>query len=99
MKTIGAIWAVCVAIVAASWAWPLPADAASNKGEQSRAAKLVDKTLRREATEGVDDRAEVLKPARELTPPYEAAYWQSGFIFDMTRASSCSSNPVPTLPA
>ena len=78
-------WAVWAAIVAASWSWTLPVEAAA-KAEQARAAaKLVDETLRREASEGVDDRAELLKPALEQAPPCEAAYWQSGFVYDVKR--------------
>ena len=85
MKTVGTTWAVWAAIVAASWPWTLPVEAAT-KAEQARAAaKLVEETLRREAKEGVDDRAELLKPAIEQAPPCEAAYWQSGFVYDAKR--------------
>ena len=57
-----------------------------SKAERARAAaQLVDETLRREASEGVDDRAELLKPALEQVPLCEAARWQSGFIYDVKR--------------
>ncbi len=82
MKAIETTWAVAAVMVAASWSWTLPVEAAT-KAEQARAAaKLVDDTLRREATEGIEDRAELLKPALERASPCEAAYWQSGFLYD-----------------
>ena len=85
MKTAGTTWAVWAAIVAASWPWTMPVEAAT-KAEQARAAaKLVEETLRREASEGVDDRAELLKPALQQAPNYEAAWWQSGFVYDSKR--------------
>ena len=58
--------------------------AAATKVEKARAAaKLVEETLRREAREGIDDRGPLLEPAREQTPCYEAAWWQSGFVYDL----------------
>jgi hypothetical protein len=84
MKTVLAKLAVWAVIVAASWQWTLPVQAAG-KGERAEAAKLVDETLRREARKGIDDRREVLRPALELTPPCEAAYGPSGFAYDVKR--------------
>jgi hypothetical protein len=85
MKNSCIVWGVGGAIVAASWLWTLPVEAAT-KAEQARsAAKLVEDTLRREATDGVDDRAELLKPVLGQARPCEAAYWQSGFLYDSKR--------------
>ena len=85
MKTVGTLWAVWAAIVAASGPWPLPAEAAT-KAEQTRAAaKLVDETLQQEAREGVVDRAKLLQPAIGKALACEAAYWQSGFVYDLKR--------------
>jgi len=99
MKTVGTTWAVWAAIVAASWSWTPPIEAAT-KAEQARAAaKLIDETLRREAREGVDDRRELLKPAFEQTPPCEAAYWQSGFVYDVKRKEWLLLNELQQLAA
>ena len=84
MRTVGAKWAFWAAIVAATLAVDLPVQAAT-KAERAEAAKLVDETLRCEARESIDDRRELLRPAVELTPPCEAAYWLSGFAYDLKR--------------
>ena len=67
-----------------SWQWGLAAEAAS-KAENAQAARLVDETLRREAREAIDSRRELLRPALEMAPPYEAAYGPSGFAYDLKR--------------
>jgi hypothetical protein len=85
MKTSAIAWARWVAIVVASLAWPLSLEAATKLQKARAAAELVNETLRREATEELDDRAELLKPAIGQTPACEAAYWQSGFIYDARR--------------
>ena len=85
MKNVGIARRICAVVLAASWPWAPPAEAAT-KAEQARAAaKLVDETLQREAREGVDNRAELLRPALEQTPRCEAAWWQSGFVYDVKR--------------
>lgn len=99
MKAVGITWAVYAAIVAAGWPWAVPLEAAT-KAEQARAvAKLVDETLRREASEGVDDRAELLKPAFDQAHPCEAAYWQSGFVYDVKRKEWLLLNEIQQLAA
>ncbi len=85
MKTVGITWAVGAAIVAAGWPWIVPVHAATKAEQVRAAAKIVEETLRREATEGVNDRWELLKPAILQAPRYEAAYWQSGFVYDSKR--------------
>ena len=40
---------------------------------------------RREAAEGIDDRAELLKPALVGSRPSPSVYWHSGFLYDPTR--------------
>jgi hypothetical protein len=85
MKTVGINWVAWAAIVAAGWPSTLPVQAAT-KAEQTRAAaKIVAETLEREATEGVNDRWELLRPATLQAPRCEAAYWQSGFVYDSKR--------------
>jgi hypothetical protein len=79
--SLGAV-AILAASVAVTWAWPLRAAAAGNSEKTRAAAKLVVETLEREAKEGIEDRADLLKPALDLKPPCEAAYWLSGFIYD-----------------
>jgi hypothetical protein len=99
MKTTGITWAVCVAIIAAGWA-RTPTVQAATKAEQARtAANLVEQTLQREAAGDVDDRGELLKPAIAQTPPFEAAYWQSGFIYDAKRKEWLRWDEVPPLAA
>ena len=87
MRIILTKWEVWVTIVAATWPWTLPVQAATKatKAERAQAARLVDETLRHEARESIDDRRELLRPALELTPPCEAAYWLSGFAYDLKR--------------
>jgi hypothetical protein len=59
---------------------------AATKAERTRtAAKLLDETLHREAKEGVADRAALLKPVLEEASNCEAAWWQSGFVYDARR--------------
>ena len=82
MKNCALAW---VAIVAVGWPWA-PAVHGATKAEQSRAAAdVVEETLRREATQGVDDRGELLRPTILQAPHCEAAYWQSGFIYNSKR--------------
>ena len=85
MRTARTTWAICAAMVAAGGLWPSRA-AAAPKAEPGRtAAQLVNETLRREAKEGVDDRAELLKPAIDPARPNDAALWHSGFVYDSKR--------------
>ena len=85
MKAVEIAWGVGAAIVAAGCVWTVPLQA-DTKAEQVSAAKsLVEETLRREATEGVNDRGELLKPAIAQAPRYEPARWQSGQVFDSKR--------------
>jgi hypothetical protein len=93
MKILGTALIFGVALAIVNCSWTLPVLAAAKTG-QSRAAKLVDETLQREAREGVDDRVEMLKQARELTPPCEEAFWQSGFIRDPKRKKWLSLDEV-----
>ena len=85
MKAVGTTLTVWVALVAASSSWTLSSAAAAKNGPARPAAKLVEETLCREAREPVPDRADLLKPAHEQSPPCEEAYWQSGYIYDAER--------------
>lgn len=85
MRAVWAGWAIEVTAVMVSCLWPLPVGAASKAEQAQVAAKLVEETLRREAKEGVENRAELLQPAIAQTPECEAAWWQSGFLYDSKR--------------
>ena len=74
------IWAAVLATVSIC---NLPVEAATKPEKTRAAAKLVDETLKREARQGIDDRAALLEPAREQTPRCEPAWWQSGFVYDL----------------
>ncbi len=84
MKIVVEKWTVWAMIVAASWLWTPPVQAAT-KAEKAEAARLLNETLRREAREGIDNRRELLRPALEQVPPYQAAYGPSGFAYDVRR--------------
>jgi hypothetical protein len=85
MKAVRSEWTVWAAVVAASLPWALPIQAAT-KAEQARAAaRLVEETLQCEAKEGVADRADLLRPALQQASNCEAAWWQSGFVYDSKR--------------
>jgi hypothetical protein len=85
MRAVGTRYVVLAAVVAACSTWTLPL-AAETRAERTRAAaKLVEQTLEREAKEGVEDRAEALRPAIEKAPNYEYARWQSGHLYDAKR--------------
>ena len=82
MKINSIAWGVMAAAFAAGWPWNLPVQAATKADQARTAAKLVQETLEREAKEGVDDRAELLRPVIEQSPNCEAVRWQSGFLYD-----------------
>jgi hypothetical protein len=85
MRAVGTRCVVWAAVVAACSTWTLPL-AAETRAERTRAAvKIVEQTLEREAKEGVEDRAEALRPAIEKAPNYEYARWQSGLLYDAKR--------------
>ena len=94
MRIVGTALTAWAAIVAVNWSCMLPVVAATKTEPARAAAKLVDETLQREAREGVDDRAALLKLALEQVPPYEEAYWQSGFLFDVKRKKWLSLDEV-----
>ena len=83
MKSASIAWGICAAIVATGsiWTWPFPVVA---RAERAAAADSVEKTLRREAAEGGDDRGELLSSKVLKSPQGDAAYWQSGFVYDST---------------
>ena len=83
MKNSSIAWGIGTAILVSFSIRSLPVAAATKVEKARAAAKLVEETLRREAREGIDDRGPLLEPAREQTPCYEAAWWQSGFVYDL----------------
>ncbi|NLE39386.1 MAG: hypothetical protein GX621_15300, partial [Pirellulaceae bacterium] len=84
MQIVRTTLAVAVATIAACGCWTQTVEAA-DKAKGAGAASLVDETLRREAAEGIDDRAELLKPALVGSRPSPSVYWHSGFLYDPTR--------------
>jgi hypothetical protein len=81
MRNSSLTWGISAAILVAMPVGIRPIEAATNV-ERARAAKLVDETLEREARQGIEDRGASLGQALELTPVYDPAWWQSGFVYD-----------------
>jgi hypothetical protein len=84
MKTAGTKWVVCTAILAAGCQWAQAATTPT-KAERAQAERLIEQTLQLEASDGVDDRSQLLRPVLEQKYPCDKAYWLSGFVYDMKR--------------
>lgn len=79
MKSLAVAAAVVVSVVTT----PLPA---ATKAERTRAAaRIVSETLRRESSESIVNRRELLQPALEQVRGYKPALWHSGFFFSDIR--------------
>jgi hypothetical protein len=99
MKTIGTAWGVWAAVVTAVLLWPLPLQAAGSAAPRNPAARLVQETLEREATGDLNDRRELLRPVLSQASRCEAAYWQSGFVYDLKRRKWVPWDELPQLAA
>jgi hypothetical protein len=73
----------CAAVGAtfATWSAATRADERTAEPRLAR-TKIVEDALRREASEAVEDRCDLLRPALAQGVAYPPAYWQSGFVFD-----------------
>jgi hypothetical protein len=83
MKNPSIAWGIWAAILVSVSVCKAPVEAATKVEKPQAAAKLVEEVLQREAREGIDDRQALLRPALVQSPVYDAAWWQSGFLFDL----------------
>jgi hypothetical protein len=82
MKSLATAWVLLAALIAVGWSDTQSVTPTSKYEKTKAAAKIIHDVLRRETEETIADRAELLKPALELSPNNDAAKWQSGFVFD-----------------